>query len=271
MASVSPGAGAVRSRLGQLWRVGGTGVAFAGFGLGGSLLAVTVFPLLAVFSPAAESTQRRVRYVIHMVFRFFVWSVRRLGVIDVAVEGRQRLADCRGCLVVANHPTLLDVVILMSLSPRLQCVVKHQLWRNFFLRGVVSAAGFIRNDLPTEDLLERCAKVFAEGDNLLIFPEGTRTTPGATPKFLRGFANIATLSHVEIQPVVISCVPVTLSRGEPWYSVPPSRPCFRIKLKERWGATVCNQLPQRALNARHLVRSLEAYYQDALSNERSGT
>lgn len=257
----------MRNRLGQLWRVGGTGVAFAGFGLGGSLLAVTVFPLLAVFSPAAEPAQRRVRLVIHRVFRFFIWCIRSLGVIDITVEGTERLAECRGCLVVANHPTLLDVVILMSLSPNLQCVVKHQLWRNPFLRGVVSAAGYIRNDLPTEKLLEHCAKVFASGDNLLIFPEGTRTTPGEAPRFLRGFANIAILSQVDLLPVVVRCEPIMLSRGEPWYAVPSSRPHFRIRVETRRGVATFGERRQRAVAARHLVRTLEASYQDALSDE----
>lgn len=258
------------SRVDRLWRVGGTGIAFVAFGLGGSVLAVTVFPLLALFAPAGDEAHRRVRRVVHHVFRLFVWCVTKMGVIEVSVEGGSRLADCRGCLVVANHPTLLDVVLLMSLSPHLQCVVKHQLWRNVFLRGVVSAAGFIRNDLPADEILRRGGEAFARGDNLLIFPEGTRTVPGAFPAFHRGFANIAILSRADLQLVVISCDPITLTRGEPWYSVPRSRPRFLIRIDRRWGQAAYRKTPHRALNARYLVRDLEAYYQDALSDGRTG-
>jgi 1-acyl-sn-glycerol-3-phosphate acyltransferase len=260
----------VLSCLDRLWRVGGTGVAFVSFGLGGGILAVTVFPLVALFAPATEDAHRRVRRVIHWLFRAFVRCVEGMGVIRVIVEGAGRLSDCRGCLIVANHPTLLDVVLLMSLTPRLQCVVKHQLWRNVFLRGVVSAAGFIRNDLPADDILERCAAAFARGDNLLIFPEGTRTVPGTFPAFHRGVANIAILSRADLQLVVITCDPITLTRGEPWYSVPRSRPRFLIRIDERWSWAKYRKTPHRGLNARRLVRSLEAFYQDALSDGRTG-
>ncbi len=253
--------------LDRLWRIGGTGVAFAFFGLGGGLLALTVFPLFGACAPSRELAQKRVRYAIHRVFRVFLWFVQAIGVIDVKIERSEKLASCRGCLIVANHPTLIDVVILMAQSPNFQCVVKYQLWQNFFLRGVVSAAGFIRNDLSTAAYLEQCEKAFADGANLLVFPEGTRTVPGEKPRFLRGFANIAILSQADIQIVIIRCQPITLTRNKPWYSVPKSRPCFHVRVGELWDIENYKGAPHRSLNARHLVRALENHYQKALSNE----
>lgn len=234
--------------------------------LGGGLLAITAFPMLALVTPTRELTHKRVRNVIHRVFRLFLWFVRAIGVIDLNVEGTEKLSACRGCLIVANHPTLLDVVILMALSPGFQCVVKYQLWENPFLRGVVSAAGFIRNDLSAAELLNQCEQAFATGDNLLLFPEGTRTIPGENPKFLRGFANIAIIRQADIQIVVIRCEPITLTRDKPWYTVPQSRPCFQVRVCDRWGAKSYDWTPHRSMNARQLVRRLESYYRDALSN-----
>lgn len=257
--------------LGRLFRILGTGIAFTVFGLGGLLLAVTVFPLLTILTPTGIQTQKRIRGVIHRVFRQFLWFVQAIGLYDINVEGAESLANCRGCLVVANHPTLLDVVILMALNPNFQCVVKHQLWRNIFLRGVVSAAGFIRNDLSAEEFIEQCEKSFAAGDNLLLFPEGTRTVPGEFPKFFRGFANVAILSQADIQIVVIQCEPVTLTRDEPWYAVSETRASFRVEIGELWDKSTFSWTDHRALNARRLVRSLETYYQDALSNGRTGS
>jgi 1-acyl-sn-glycerol-3-phosphate acyltransferase len=154
----------------------------------------------------------------------------------------------------------------MALSPNFQCVVKHQLRRNFFLRGVVSAAGFIRNDLSTEDFLEECTKAFASGYNLLVFPEGTRTIPGEKPKLVRGFANIALLSETNIQIVVIRCEPITLTRDKPWYAVPRTRPCFQVQIGDHWEANSYGRTPHRALHARYLTRNLESYYEDSLTN-----
>ncbi len=250
----------------QIWRMGAQGIAFAFFGLGSILLAGAAFPLIALFTFDRNLTHKRVRYVIHQVFRLFLWFVQVIGLYEVDIDGAERLATCRGCLIVANHPTLLDVVILMALSPNFQCVVKHQLWRNIFLYGVVSAAGFIRNDLSAEEFLDQCREAFAAGYNLLVFPEGTRTVPGEQPKFVRGFANIAILSQVDIQIVVIRCEPITLTRDKPWYVVPRTRPCFRVEIADLWGANTYYRTPHRALNARHLARNLESYYHDVLSN-----
>jgi len=230
------------------------------------LLAVTVFPLLALISRNSTRTHERVRAIIHRVFRVFLWFVQAIRLYDVNVDGAESLTTCRGALVVANHPTLLDVVILMALNPNFQCVVKHQLWRNVFLRRVVTAAGYIRNDLSAEEFIEQCAKSFNAGDNLLLFPEGTRTQPGEFPKFFRGFANIALLSKTDILIVVIQCEPVTLTRDKPWYAVSKTRACFRVKVGELWDKNSFDWTPHRALNARRLVKSLETYYRDALSN-----
>ena len=250
----------------RLWRRGAQGIAFATFGLGGGALAVLIFPCVAAFSRDRSLAQKRIRHVIHRSFRFFIWFVQTIGLYAIRVEGREKLAGRRGCLIVANHPTLLDVVILLAQTPNFQCVVKGQLWKNIFLRGVVSAAGFIRNDLSTEEFLDRCVESFAEGYNLVVFPEGTRTVPGQKPKLVRGFANIAMLSHVDIQIVVIRCEPVTLTRDKSWYDVPPTKPCFYINIGDYWQANSYDRTPNRALNARMLTRNLESYYHNVLSN-----
>lgn len=255
--------------LDRLFRIAGTGLSFTIFGLGGFALAMTAFPVIVAVSSNRDLGHKRVRRIIHYVFRLFLWFIRSIGVIDVSVEGTEKLARCRGCLIVANHPTLLDVVILMALTPNIQCMVKHQLWRNIFLRGVVSAAGFIRNDRTADEILNQCARAFADGENLLVFPEGTRTVTGAYPKMLRGFANIAILSRVDIQIVVIKCEPILLTGNEPWYAVPRSKPCFQVRIDQRWKGDSFAPTPHRGINARQLVRSLESHYQDILSNGRS--
>ena len=201
--------------LDRWWRIACTGLAFAALGLGGVALAVTVFPVIAIVSVDAGQRTRRTQRIIFLSFRFYVRVLRSLGILALDVVGADVLASCRGRLIIANHPTLLDVVLLMGLNPAVQCIVKHQLWRNPFLGGVVRSAGYIRNDLVAEDLLAACAAALAGGGNLIIFPEGTRTTPGLAPAFQRGFANIAIMVAADIQLVTITCEPITLTKGAP--------------------------------------------------------
>jgi 1-acyl-sn-glycerol-3-phosphate acyltransferase len=241
-----------------LWRVPATGFAFAVLGLGGLLLAMTVFPMLRATAPDATTSRRRTQVAIQLSFRLYLVMLRWLGVIRLEVTGRAQIESCRGLLVIANHPTLLDVVLLMSLVPNAQCVVKHQLWRNRFLGPVVRAAGYIRNDIDPEEFIAACATSLAEGSNLIIFPEGTRSVPGRKPRFQRGFANIALLVPADMQLVRVDCEPITLTKGAPWYRVPARRACFRVSAEQRVAVAPFLECGSRALGARRLTGYLEA-------------
>jgi len=102
-------------------------------------------------------------------------------------------------MIVANHPSLIDVVFLIGLMRQTNCVVKQSLFQNPFTRGPVRDAGYISND-GSADMLDAAADALREGQTLIIFPEGTRTTPGAAPAFHRGGAAIALRGATIITP-----------------------------------------------------------------------
>src|SRR5690606_37781891 len=121
------------------------------------------------------------------------------------------------------HPTLIDVVMLVSRLPHADCVVKSKLANNPFTRGPVRATGYVCNDNGA-GLVDDCIASVRAGYNLLVFPEGTRTPRGASLGPLqRGAANIAVRGRLDVTPVVIRCEPRTLGKGEKWYRVPPRR------------------------------------------------
>src|SRR5262249_24449607 len=143
------------------------------------------------------------------------------------------LQDGTARLIVANHPSLLDVVLLMALVPRAQCVVKKELWSDPYLGYVVRNAGYIRNDLEAGALLHACRMALAEGNSLIIFPEGTRTAPHEPMRLRRGFANTPTLLRAQIQLVKITCTPPTLAKGDKWWMIPERRPLFRVDVGDQ--------------------------------------
>jgi 1-acyl-sn-glycerol-3-phosphate acyltransferase len=254
----------VLNSINYLWRLIGTGFAFATFFGGGLLLAVTVFPLIALVERNPDRRVRATQAVIHHAFRFFVGMLEAFGIIRLEVRQLQALRDGGGRLIIANHPTLLDVVILMSLIPHAQCIVKAELWRNRYLGGVVRWAGYIRNDLEPEALLDACRVAMAAGKDLIIFPEGTRSRPGESLQFRRGFANIALLAEAQIQLVTIDCRPIMLSKGDPWWKIPAKRSHFRILVGDRLDAADALGYQYRSLAARYLVKRLQAYFTEQL-------
>lgn len=173
----------MRERINYVWRLIGTGIAFASFGLGGVFLTLFVFTPIALLTRDEATRIRRVRRVIYHAFRFFVFMLRIGGIINSRFTGEEKLDGLKGALIIANHPALLDTVFLISRMPEVQCVVKHQLWDNFYLGGVIRAAGYIRNDGDAMTLLAQCEKALGEGQNILIFPEGTRSVPASRSVF----------------------------------------------------------------------------------------
>lgn len=249
--------------LDRLYRQAATGFAFACFFLGGSVLAGVIFPVLAWFP---HHRRQRVQQVLRSIFRLYLAMLRGLGLIRLEIDGAQRLDSCHGRLIIANHPSLLDVVILMALTPNAQCIIKHELWNNRFLGGVMRRAEYIRNDLEGGALIEACRRSLDEGSNIIVFPEGTRSRPGTMPRFHRGFANIATLTGAEILPVVITCDPPTLTKGEPWWVVPARRPTFRVAVGECLEANGYMTDRYRSMDSRRLVERMEAYYAERLAD-----
>lgn len=246
--------------FGYCWRVIATGLSFTIFGIGGVLMSLTVFPLLRLFCGAdAQATKRASQRAVHYSWRFFIWFMKSMGILTWELRGADRLQQT-GRLIIANHPSLLDVVFMISFMPMIDCIVKPGILRNPFMRGPAGWAGYIPNGDP-ERLIEDCSRTLREGNSLLMFPEGTRTRPGEGIHMKRGAAQIALAAQVEILPVTITVVPTTLTKSEPWYQV-PARP-FHVTLSA--GEPVIPSRFQedgssRATAARHLTEYLEDYF-----------
>jgi 1-acyl-sn-glycerol-3-phosphate acyltransferase len=215
------------------WRVLATGLSFALFGLGGLVLRVVVFPLLALCVRTPQARVRAARATIRLAFRGFVGVMRGLGVLRYEVHGLHKL-ERGGQLILANHPTLIDTVFLIAFVPNADCIVKGGLWNNPFTGGPVRAAGYVRND-GGPALVDDCIASLRAGGNLIVFPEGTRTPRGGTMELKRGAANIAVRGAQPVTPVLIACEPLTLGKGDKWWHVPPRQARFRIDVKDDIG------------------------------------
>ena len=201
----------MREHLERGWRVLATGISFLAFGIGGLALGLFVFPLLRVLLRDRARCRAVSRRLVQRSFRFHVELMRVLGVLSYELHGVERLRQ-PGLLVLANHPTLIDVVFLISLMPNADCIVKSALARNPFTRGPILACGYICND-DGAGLVDDCIAALHAGGNLVIFPEGTRTRRDAPMRLQRGAANIAVRGRFDITPVRLGCEPLTSTRS----------------------------------------------------------
>ena len=210
------------------WRLFATAVSFTLFGLGGLSLRLVVFPLLSCLPGDAVRHRQRARYTVSRLFWLFIRFMTRTGVLSYEVHGAERLGR-PGQMIIANHPSLIDVVFLIGLMRDTNCVVKQSLWQNPFTRSPVRATQYISND-GSVDMLDNAAGALKEGQTLIIFPEGTRTRPGHAPAFHRGAAAIALRGAKILTPVVITVNPTSLTKAEPWYRIPKRRMHFSFRV-----------------------------------------
>ncbi|MGQ0586889.1 MAG: lysophospholipid acyltransferase family protein [Gammaproteobacteria bacterium] len=245
------------SRLDRGWRIVGTGLSFAVFGIGACVISLTVFPVLRLASPDPEVARRRIQRAMQLTFKLFTWMMVSLGLLTVEFRNPERLAR-QGRLIVANHPSLIDVVLIISAMPAVDCIVKQALYRNPFLRWPVLWAGYIPNTQP-EQLVEECAEALRAGRSLLVFPEGTRTVPGQPLQFKRGAAQIALAAKCEIQPITITQTIPTLTKAEQWYQVAREPSHWVVSVDEPMRIDSFFELAP-SLGARHLTQHLLDYY-----------
>lgn len=211
-----------RSSFGNhLWRLLATGASFVLFGLGGLSLRLVVLPLLGLLPGDAITRRRRARAAISKAFHLHVQFMHRSGVLEYEFRGADRLGRA-GQMIIANHPSLIDVVFLIAHIRDANCIVKQSLWRNPCTRGPVGRARYVSNN-GSPEMLEQAADALREGQTLIVFPEGTRTAPNQAPVFHRGAAAIALRGARVITPVFITVKPTTLTKAEPWYRIPERR------------------------------------------------
>jgi 1-acyl-sn-glycerol-3-phosphate acyltransferase len=253
----------ILAALDWMWRVAATGHCFSFLFVGGFILAISVLPLVRLWPGSLFEKNVRARRVIHHTFRFYLWQMQKLGLMTLEINGRDNLRYAAGKLVIANHPSLLDVVILISLLPDCDCVVKGALRRSL-VAGVIYATGYTDNS-NGDTMLSLCSKSIAAGFPLIVFPEGTRSTPNQPLVFQRGAANIAVRCQADILPVVITCDPPTLLKGQAWYKIPPRRPHFRVEVHQSLELSkLIDAGSPPSLATRQLNRFLLDYYSGLL-------
>jgi 1-acyl-sn-glycerol-3-phosphate acyltransferase len=182
----------------------------------------------------------------------------RIGVFEVTIPEKEKLSKIRGAILAPNHPSLMDAVFLLSVVPRTVCIMRANLINDIFLGGAARLAGYVPNDRGSA-LVRHGTEKIAAGENLLIFPEGTRTRDDALNPFKHGFALIAVKTGAPIQTIFIEREGRYLSKGVSLFAFarPPFR--FRIHLGD------CVQAAPHE-SAHELSARLERYFRDHLEN-----
>jgi len=147
-----------------------------------------------------------------------------------ALDGLRREAPL---IVVANHPSLLDAVMILSRFPDMVCIMKAALMKNPLLGAAARLARYIPNDTPLEMILGACDELRA-GAKLLIFPEGTRTRNFPLGPCSAGAGLIAGRAGAPVQALLIEFSSPYLGKAWPLWRRPQLPLRFAVRLGRRF-------------------------------------
>ena len=243
--------------LKDVWQTGAFFGMYLLFAVVGALASVLCF------LPAILFRGTRVRFfgqrLIHLLFRIFVGYVRFFGLMELEAEELSKLRASKGLIIAANHPCLLDAVLMVSQMPHAVCLMKGVLARNIIFSGTSRLAGYVNNK-SSLGLVNKCKERLKEGANLLVFPEGTRSVNGKLLPFKMGFALVAVSTSSPVQTVIITTNDQFLGKGRPFFKKPVFPVCYSLRLGKRFE-------PEPGEDAKKFGGTVENYFRETLSQK----
>jgi 1-acyl-sn-glycerol-3-phosphate acyltransferase len=171
------------------------------FGIVSTLCASLGLPLLL--------GTRRLSFVVPQVWaRLTGWGCRVFLGLNYKVEGVENLPK-GPCIIASKHQSTWETVLFCAIFPRVIFVAKRELlflpFFNFhFLKQKTIMLNRKLGARARNDLVRQAKERIAEGDKIVIYPEGTRRPLGATPHYKNGIAALYLALGVPVIPVALN-------------------------------------------------------------------
>jgi 1-acyl-sn-glycerol-3-phosphate acyltransferase len=171
------------------------------------LSSVALFPAALVVWALTWPFDRR-RWVLHRFTCFWASLYTWLNPAwPVSIEGRDRVHPGRPAVMVANHLSLVDILVLFRTFLHFKWVSKVENFRVPLIGWNMSLNGYIKIDrgdrASAAQMMKACARTLAQGSSVMMFPEGTRSPSGRMRPFKPGAFDLALRTQSPIQPILI--------------------------------------------------------------------
>ncbi len=208
---------------------------FLFFWCGSWLLSWAVLPLVRLLTAhrSALERTRACQDIVGLGFRLFLGAMRLTRTVVFHPRRVRLVLPDSACVLVANHPTLIDITAIMAVHPRICCVAKSELFDSVLVGRLLRYCGHINGggDGPLDGLsvIPQAIDRLDQGHSVLIFPEGTRSPAYGLRRFKPGAFEICRRAEVPAVPVLISCDPPTLQKELAWYALPRKTARYGIR------------------------------------------
>ncbi|MBK1680605.1 lysophospholipid acyltransferase family protein [Rhodocyclus tenuis] len=213
---------------------------------------IAALPLLLTPRAFREPLMQR---AISATFRLFLDVSERSGLMVLDLGALDVLNRQRKMLLVANHPSMIDVFLIISRVRSAICLMKASISSNIFLGVGAYMAGYVSNR-HVSFMLRNAATAVEKGSLLLAFPEGTRTTRQPVNDMKPGVALIAKRANAPLQTILISTNSPYLSKGWKIWRAPQFPLIYRARLGQQLRACDC---PAKTAN------TVQSYFEQELA------
>ncbi|MFT5430036.1 MAG: 1-acyl-sn-glycerol-3-phosphate acyltransferase [Myxococcota bacterium] len=181
-----------------------------------------------------EVRTKRLQSIMRTAFRLMHHWLRITRVIDFNPSRVDLAIPAGPFVVVTNHPSLTDVTAIMGVIPDVCTAVKAQLFDQFWLRPLLSSSGQFSAGRDAifggAEVRASAVELLGRGYRVLLFPEGTRSPPGALGAFGRSAFAVACEAGVPVVPVVVREAPTWLAKGDSVWLPPAELPHKRLEI-----------------------------------------
>lgn len=241
-------------------------VGFGYFGVGSALCSWVVLPLATAGLRDPDEAIRRSQRVVSWGFRSFHAVIRATGRFAYHPDAAGLSPPEGPCVMVSNHPTLIDVTALLATLVHGCTVVRHDLYRSVFWSSLMRRVGNIdagdggvmAGGAVISEALDRLRR----GHPVLMFPEGSRSPAGGLRRFRKGAFEVACRAGVPVVAYYVSVDPPTLTKGTRWHELSPEPSVMTVELLGRFEPEDHDSDPAR------LLAAVEACYRDRLARWR---
>lgn len=168
---------------------------------------VAIFPLaLLVWALTAPFDRRlRVQHLLTCCWGSLYTWLNPLW--RVQIQGRDKIRPGATYVMIANHQSFLDILVLFRLFTHFKWVSKAEMFRIPCLGWNMTLNRYVKlrrgSAESIEQMMQACREHLAEGSSVMIFPEGTRSEDGRLRHFKHGAFTLARSASVPLLPIVI--------------------------------------------------------------------
>ena len=167
------------------------------------LLFLSLTPFAAIYFLFGKNTEEKKLRYHNLLQRWASFLVRHIPGVNFRLNQLHPNAFEKPAVVVANHQSYIDLLCMLSLTPKIVFLTNERIWRNWFLGVVIRKAECYPVSDGLEKNLPRLRDLYERGYSICIFPEGTRSPNCDILRFHKGAFTLSRELGADILPIFL--------------------------------------------------------------------